>query len=61
MYSVVGRLPHEQLLVVLNVCGNNKGCCTILFVTSQEYISGFLVFFSTTFIFIFTRNNMLLF
>ena len=47
------RLPREQSLVVLNVCGNNKGCCTIFFVTSQEYIPGFLTFFSSPFIFVF--------
>ena len=45
MYSVAGRLPHEQSQVVLNVCGNNKGCCTILFVSSQEYILFFWYFF----------------
>ena len=28
---------------MLNVCGNNKGCI-FLFVTSQEYTPGFVVF-----------------
>ena len=59
--SVVRRLPPEQSLVVLNVCGNNKGCCSNFFVTSQEYIPGFLIFFSTPFIFVFARYNMLVF
>ena len=51
--SVVRRLPREQSLAVLNVCGNSKGGYSIFFVTSQEYIPGFLIFFSTPFIFVF--------